>query len=202
VTGGNGSRRTDDERSGPEVVEAEVLEEPAEPPTAEDLGIELPVDPSEAVEVLLRHLADARAETASHLDDLQRLAADFENFRRRASRDQRETTQRAAERVATDLLPALDSFEAALAFEPSTEPEEKLLAGVRRTHEQLMNILAGHGLEIIPTVGEVFDPEVHEAVTSSEGGDGRLVVNEELRRGYRLKDRLVRPALVALEHEA
>ncbi|CAN5867676.1 nucleotide exchange factor GrpE [soil metagenome] len=191
----------DEGRSEGEVVEGEVVDEPAVPPTAEQLGIELPDDPAEAVEVLLSHVAEEQAATASHLDDLKRVAADFENFRRRALRDQSETTQRAAERVATDLLPALDSFDAALAFEPSTEPEHKLLAGMRRTHEQLMTILTGHGLEVVPTVGEGFDPEVHEAVMSTEGGDGRLVVSQELRRGYRLKDRLIRPALVALEHE-
>ncbi len=204
MTEGDGRRRSDVEESepDPEPVEGELADEALSPPTPAELGIVLPAEPSEAVAVLLREVGQARAEAASHLDDLKRVAADFENFRRRALRDQSETTQRAAERVTTDLLPVLDSFDAALAFEPSTEPEEKLLAGMRRTHEQLMAILAGHGLEIVPTVGEIFDPEVHEAVMSAEGGNGRLVVAEELRRGYRLKDRLVRPALVALEHEA
>lgn len=184
-----------------EVVEAEVVE--AEPAvlSAEDLGIELPDDPDEARALLLALVAEARAEAASHLDDLKRVAADFENFRRRAAREQSETTQRAAERFLLELLPVLDTFDAALAIETSSEAEEKLLAGMRRTHEQLLSILDAHGLEIVASVGEEFDPEVHEPVMTAEG-EGRLIVDQELRRGYRLKDRLVRPALVSLERES
>lgn len=183
-------------------VEAEVLEDqPTAPPTPEELGIELPDDPGAAQELLLTKLAEARAEATSYLDDLKRVAADFDNFRRRSLKEQSETTQRAAERVVRELLPALDSFDAALAVEPSTESETKLLAGMHRTHEQLMTILGGQGLEIVPTVGEPFDPEHHEAVMSPPEGEGRLLVSQELRRGYVLKDRLVRPALVALEYE-
>ncbi len=188
-------------------VEAEVVSEghpevvTAELPTAADLGLDLPEDAQAARELLLTKLAEAREEASSYLDDLKRVAADFDNFRRRAIREQSETTQRAAERVVADLLPALDSFDAAVAVEASTESERKLLAGMLRTHDQLLGILANLGLEIVPSEGEPFDPEIHEAVVSPSEGEGRLMVSEELRRGYKLKDRLVRPALVALEYE-
>lgn len=183
-------------------VQGEVVDEAADqPPTAEDLGLDLPEDPQKAIEFLLVKVAEARDEATSYLDDLKRVAADFDNFRRRALKEQGETTQRAAERILVELLPALDSFDAALSVEASTESEEKVMAGMYRTHEQLLNALGTHGLEIVPTVGEVFDPEVHEAVMSPPGEGGRLMVSEELRRGYTLKGRLVRPALVAVDHE-
>jgi molecular chaperone GrpE len=186
-----------------DVVEGEVVADrpDPEPPTPETLGIELPADPAEAESLLLAEVGRARSQAASHLDDLRRVAADFENYRRRTSREQSEATVRAAEALVRDLLPVLDSFDAALAVEPSTEAEEKLLAGMRRTHEQLLAILQGQGLDVVPTVGEPFDPERHEAVMAAPEGEGALVVSAELRRGYLLKDRLVRAALVALDRE-
>lgn len=192
------THETDNERTVPAEV---VVDESQSAPTPEDLGLELPADPEEAVSYLLIEVREARDEATSYLDDLKRVAADFDNYRRRATREIGEATQRAAERIVTDLLPALDTFDAALAFEPSTDSEEKLLAGMHRTREQILNILEGEGLEIVPAVGEPFDPEMHEAVMSPSEGSGRLVVSQELRRGYRLKGRLVRPALVALEYE-
>ena len=188
------------ETSEDQVTEVETAE-PMATPTAEEMGLDLPEDPAEAQGVLLTKLAEARAEATSYLDDLRRVAADFDNFRRRALKEQSETTQRAAERVVSELLPALDSFDAALAVEPATESETKLLSGMFKTHEQLISILGNQGLVVVPTIGEPFDPEHHEAVMSPPDGEGRLIVSQELRRGYILKDRLVRPALVALEHE-
>lgn len=186
-----------------EEVQAEiVLDESETQPTAEDLGLTLPDDPDEAIGLLLRELKAAREEASTYLDDLKRVAADFENYRRRALREQSETTQRATEKVALDLLPVLDSFDAAVAVEASTEAEEKLLAGMHRTHDLLLSILKGLGVEVVPTLNEPFDPEVHEAVMSPAEGSGRLVVSEELRRGYTVKGRLIRPALVALEYES
>lgn len=193
---------TDNTPEQEQVVHAEVVLDEAETqPTAEDLGLDLPENPDEAVNYLLVKLRDSRDEATSYLGDLKRVAADFDNYRRRAMREQAETTQRAAARVVEELLPALDTLDAALAMEPSTEAEEKLLAGIHRTREQILSILGAHGLEVVPALGEVFDPEVHEAVMSPSEGSGRLIVSEELRRGYRLKDRLIRAALVALEYE-
>lgn len=184
-----------------EVVEGEVVEESAETPDPASLGIELPADPDEAIALLLRELRDARDEASSYLDDLRRVAADFDNFRKRALREQAQIIERATERLIVDLLPVLDSFDAALAIEPQTETEEKVLAGMRSTHAQFLDVLAKHGLEVIPTWGESFDPEIHEAVTSPGPGEGRLVVSQELRRGYKLRGRVIRAALVAVEHE-
>src|SRR5690554_1010601 len=192
-------KRTETEQD--QVVEADAVVDDADrEPTAHDLGLVLPEDPEEAVRYLLRKVQEAREEASSYLDDLKRVAADFDNYRRRATREIGEATQRAAERLVTELFFVLDTFDAALAFEPTTEAEEKLLAGMHRTREQLLTILNDQGLEIVPSVGEPFDPEIHEAVMAPNEGSGRLVVKEELRRGYRLKGRLVRPALVAVEY--
>ena len=166
--------------------------------SAEVLGLDLPDDPEEAKQALLAAVHEARAEAGTYLDDLRRVAADFDNFRKRALRDQQHIVDRAAERVLSSMLPVLDSFDAALAIEPTTETEQQLLRGMRSTHAQLMDVLAKEGMEPIQTIGEPFDPEVHEAVMTS-GGDGPLIVSEELRRGYTLRGRVLRAALVALE---
>lgn len=184
------------------IEEGDIEGEVVSPPTAAELGIDLPDDSEAAVALLLAEVDAARSETASHLDDLKRVAAEFDNFRKRAVRDHEGTTQRAAERLLIELLPALDSFDAALSVQASTDAEEKLLAGMVRTHQQILTALGNLGLATVPTVGEPFDPEHHEAAVSPTEGEGRLVVTQELRRGYTLNGRLVRPALVALEYQS
>jgi molecular chaperone GrpE len=194
----------EDVENGPtvETGEAAVVhtEDASGTPDPATLGLSLPDDPAQARDALLRALDEARNEAGSYLDDLRRVAADFENFRKRVTREQQLLVDRASERVLKAVLPVLDSFDAALSIEATTETEEKLLGGMRGTHAQLLDVLTKEGLEVIPAVGEPFDPELHEAVMSSGDGD-RLVVSQELRRGYRLHGRVVRATLVALEAE-
>lgn len=194
-----------------EIVTAEIVEEvavddvdvvedgetvPTERPTPATLGIELPDDRDQAIEVLLDAVATAQGSADRYLDDLQRLAAEFENYRKRARRDQEEIIERSSQRVIQSLLPVLDSFDQAFAHEAQSPSEEKLLAGVRGTFHQLMDVLGKEGLDMVQGIGEPFDPNVHEAVAG--GGDGNLIVTQELRRGYTLKGRVIRPALVAV----
>ncbi|MFH1330430.1 MAG: nucleotide exchange factor GrpE [Actinomycetota bacterium] len=160
------------------------------------LRLDLPDDREEAVGVLLDALATARGAADAYLEDLQRVAAEFENYRKRAARERDETVARAAQRVVQALLPVLDSFDQAFAHEAQTTGEEQVLAGVRGTFHQLMDVLSKEGLEAIPTVGEDFDPQVHEAVAG--GGEGDLMVSQELRSGYALKGRVLRPAMVVV----
>ncbi|HEX9865396.1 MAG TPA: nucleotide exchange factor GrpE [Acidimicrobiia bacterium] len=176
----------------PEIVEA------GRSTDAAALGLQLPDDKDEAVELLLAHLEQSRDEATSYLDDLKRVAADFDNYRKRTTREQALVLDRAAERVVRELMPVLDSFDAALATEASTDAERQLLAGMINTREQLLRALEQEGLEVIGSIGEEFDPEIHEAVGAPDG-TGDLVVSEELRRGYRLKGRVLRPAMVMLE---
>jgi molecular chaperone GrpE len=165
------------------------------------LDLELPEDPAEAVEVLTEVLLEARTEAAGYLDHWQRVAAEFDNFRKRSQREHTEIVSRAAERVLVGLLPTLDSFDAAVAFEAETEKEEKLLAGMHGTLTQLLTALQAEGLEPIQALGAEFDPELHEAVQVDEGS-GTMVVTRELRRGYLLNGRVLRAALVAVGYEA
>jgi len=164
------------------------------------LGLDLPDDREEAVGVLLDALATARGAADSYLEDLQRVAAEFENFRKRAAREREDTVARAAQRVVQALLPVLDSLDQAFAHQAQTPGEEQVLAGVRGTYFQLMDVLSKEGLEMTPGVGEPFDPQVHEAVAG--GGEGDLVVAQEMRRGYTLKGRVLRPAMVVVESRA
>jgi molecular chaperone GrpE len=95
-------------------------------------------------------------------------------------------------------MPVLDSFDAALGTAAETDTERLLLSGMISTREQLLAALEKEGLEVLPSVGEAFDPEIHEPV-GAPGGTDDLVVSSELRRGYRLRDRVLRPAMVMLE---
>ena len=168
--------------------------EPEEPTPPVD--IELPEDPAEALEVLIKALHQARESEAARLDDLQRVAAEFENFRKRSRRDKQDMTARASQRIVEALLPVLDSFDGAFDHDAQSPSEEQLLSGVQGTFHQLMEVLGREGLAVIPTEGESFDPTVHEAVAG--GGGEALVVSGEMRRGYTLGGRVLRPALVAV----
>lgn len=165
------------------------------------LGLELPDDYPGAIQILLEELSAAREEAGSYLADLQRVAADFDNFRKRMLRDQADNVERASQRVVMGLMPTLDTLEAALTTEAETAAEKKLLDGVIGTLNVLLDTLAKEGLEVVPTVGVEFDPEVHQAVLAPQPGEGRLIVTQEMRRGYTLKSRLLRAALVAVDHE-
>jgi molecular chaperone GrpE len=129
-------------------------------------------------------------------DDLKRVAAEFDNYRKRVARDQQSLAARAHERLVKELLPVLDDLERAL--EAATEHQEaKLEDGVRLVHRELQEALAKEGLEEIGTNGH-FDPHVHEALLSqpSEQDDGAIL--EVLQKGYRLGDRVLRPARVVV----
>lgn len=186
-----------------EVVEALPVERPEQTPDPHSLGLELPDDPKEAIGLLLNELATSRAEATSYVDDLKRVAADFDNYRKRTTRDNSVMLDRATEKVVQGLMPVLDSFDAALGAEPKTDTEKQLYSGMLNTREQLLSALKSEGLEVIPTIDEPFNPQIHEPV-GAPSGNGDLIVTEELRRGYRLRDKVLRAALVVVEvdHES
>lgn len=162
--------------------------------------IVLPDDPQEAIAVLQEALVGARSDAARYLDDYRRMAAEFDNFRKRSQRDQAKLVARASERVVMSLLPVLDSLDAAMAVEPDGEASEKLLEGMRGTRDQLLGVLAQEGLTPIESIGLPFDPALHEAIQIDEGS-GTMVVTAELRRGYQFQDRVLRAALVSVGYE-
>ena len=177
-----------------EVVEAELVA------TTDSTGIEVPDDPDEAVEVLMTALMEARGESESYLDDLQRVAADFDNYRKRVQREQADLVAGSTKRLVLELLAVLDSYDIAFTHEAQSPSEEKLLTGMRSTYQLLFDTLAKEGLAPIDSLGEPFDPELHEAVQAPTDGEGKLVVTTELRRGYTLAGKVVRPTLVAVDH--
>ena len=145
---------------------------------------------------LEEQVAALEAERDEHLNDLKRVAAEFENYRKRVSRDQASLVARAHERLVKELLPVLDDLERALAAAEEHE-EAKLEEGVRLVHRELKAALDREGLAEIETDG-VFDPHVHEALLSqpSEAEEGSVL--EVLQKGYKLGDRVLRPARVVV----
>jgi molecular chaperone GrpE len=140
--------------------------------------------------------ARLRQERDDHYDRLLRLTAEFDNYRKRVERERRETFERAAASIIEDLLPIVDDFERALDADagPGAEPYKK---GVEIIHRQLADLLTRRGVTAIETVGADFDPHLHQAVAYEPAPGAREgEVIEELRRGYKLGDRLLRPAMV------
>jgi molecular chaperone GrpE len=159
------------------------------------LPADLPEDPETAVAFLLDALRATRGKATSYLGDLQRVAADFENYRKRTARERDEIVMRSTQRLVSELLPVLDSFDGALEA-ATASGDERLAAGIRSTHQLLVDVLAREGLEPIAAAGMPFDPSLHEAVAG--GGTGHLIVTAEMRRGYALHGRVLRPTLVAV----
>jgi len=141
-------------------------------------------------------LAALEAERDEYLNDLKRVAAEFENYRKRVARDQESLVARAHERLVKELLPVLDDLERALAAAEEHE-EAKLEEGVRLVHRELAAALQREGLAEIDTDGQ-FDPHVHEALLSqpSDAEEGSVI--EVVQKGYTLGDRVVRPARVVV----
>jgi molecular chaperone GrpE len=155
---------------------------------------QIEVEEAAAEEAAADPITDLTRQRDEYLDALQRLKAEFDNYRKRVAREQIELTTRANERLVGDLLPVLDDLERAL--EAATAHEEaKLEEGVALVHRALADLLARNGLAEIETDG-MFDPHTQEALLSqpSEAEEGAVI--QVLQKGYRLGDRVVRPARV------
>jgi molecular chaperone GrpE len=148
------------------------------------------------LEGLDARLAEAETKRDEYLDDLRRVAADFDNFRKRVAREQESIVSRASERLLRELLPVLDDLERAL--EAAAEHEEaKLEEGVRLVERRLREVLVGAGLVEIPTDG-AFDPHVHEALLSQPAAAAEGTIIQVLQKGYELGDHVIRPARVVI----
>ena len=141
------------------------------------------------------------AKAAEHWDQLLRTTADFENFRKRAARERLEAEANAQARLLLKFIPVLDNFEMALAATATaSEPAvQSLQAGVKMIAQQFRAALTESGLEEIDASGKPFDPNFHEAVSQQEStGVPEGHVLQQLRKGYKLRDRLLRPATVVV----
>ena len=189
--------------------EGEFLIDADENLTAEDLfdGAEIDDEPAggPATAELIATRAELKrveAENAELKDRLARRQADFENYRKRVERERTETYNRVAADIATKLLPVLDNLKRALEAEASVEAAESdefrhFLSGVDLICKQLNGVLEALGVKPVAAVGERFDPHVHEAVVTEATDEYEPdTVIQEIVAGYRLGDRLIRPALV------
>jgi molecular chaperone GrpE len=141
-------------------------------------------------------LAELTAEKNALQDRLLRLAAEFDNYRKRIDRDRRDQADAAVASAVEDLLPIVDSLERALEA-ASGEDADSYRQGVELIHRQMLDLLRRRGVTPIESVGADFDPQLHQAVAhevSPEHREGEVM--EEFRRGYKLGDRLLRPAMV------
>jgi molecular chaperone GrpE len=138
------------------------------------------------------------AEKASLFDQLLRRQAEFENYRKRIERERSEIYQRGRDDVLLQFLPVVDNFERALSsLEKSEGDAEALRDGVELIHKQFVDALSKFGLKAVEAVGQAFDPHVHEAVTTEATDKHKEnTVIEEFQRGYKIGDRLLRPAKV------
>jgi molecular chaperone GrpE len=144
---------------------------------------------------LAERLAEVERERDGYLDDLQRVAAEFENYRKRVLKEQTRAVELAAEPVMAKLLEVLDEFELALMAADRSPDFESFARGVEMVYAKLTDVLRSEGLERIDAQGKPFDPERHEALLQTESGDaGEPRVADVLRTGYTLKGRVLRPA--------
>src|SRR6266508_3434572 len=139
-------------------------------------------------------LEQARREAAAYRDHLQRLAADFDNYRKRVLKEQTNQIEMASRPLVQKLLEVLDEFDLALMAAERRPDFDRFLHGVELVYAKLVDILRSEGLEQIDAQGKPFDPELHEALMQGGGEEGEPVVGDVLRQGYTLKGRVVRPA--------
>ena len=174
-----------DEADEADADEAEALE-----------GIE--ADGVEAEEdAIAADLDKARAEAESYLDDLRRLQADFDNYRKRTLREQTARAASASQALVARLLPGLDNFELAVSSAERSRDFDRMLKGVEMVFGELREVLEAEGLVRIEAEGKPFDPERHEAVIAVEEEDTEPgMVVDIVRAGYELRGKVLRPAMV------
>lgn len=155
------------------------------------------VEETEVVDEAATKIAELQAKLDETENKMLRAQADFDNFRRRARLDQEAAQKYRAQSLVSEILPALDNFERALQIEASNDQTKSLLQGMNMVYNQLVQALQNEGVETIKSVGEQFDPHLHQAVmqVEDENYDSNSVI-EELQKGYKLKDRVIRPAMV------
>jgi molecular chaperone GrpE len=168
---------------------------PADDP-ADDESVES-AGPNPAV-ALQAQIDTLMQERAVLYDQRLRQQAEFENYRRRVEREKGETYARARAEVVVELLPVIDNFERAISsLETSGGDAESLRQGVELIHKQFKDALKKFGLEAVESVGQAFDPHLHEAVTMEATDKFKEnTVIQEFQRGYRLGEKLLRPAKV------
>jgi len=149
----------------------------------------------------LEQLKAQAAKASENWEQMLRVAADFENFKKRAARERQEISKYANESLLQKLIPVLDNFDMALAAAGSAQTNtlQSMQAGINMIYQQLRSVLAEAGLEEIDATNKTFDPNLHEAVSQQESAEiqeGKVL--QQLRKGYKFRERLLRPAGVVV----
>ncbi|RLC65065.1 MAG: nucleotide exchange factor GrpE [Chloroflexi bacterium] len=172
-------------------------------PDKEDAGHEevkeVGVEGTEDLESVKKELEEAKEQAGEYLANWQRAEADFINYKRRNEQERAEIASFANASLIKDLLPVLDDFERALENVSDDFDGPTWVDGIRLIHRKLKAVLEERGLSEIEAEGGAFDPNLHEAVMCVDGEEGKVC--EEIQKGYRLRDRLLRPSMVKVGKE-
>jgi molecular chaperone GrpE len=189
-----GAAEDEAEAGAEDQAEAQAVTEQAVTEQGDEAGPEVDTEEEDAIAA---DLAKARAEAESYLDDLRRLQADFDNYRKRTLREQTARTASASQALVARLLPVLDNFELAVSAAEQSRDFDRMLKGVEMVLGALREVLEGEGLVKIEAEGKPFDPERHEAVIAveQEGSEPGMVI-DIVRAGYELGGKVLRPAMV------
>lgn len=160
----------------------------------DDEVVEAEIEQAEDLETLQQALAEEREKVEKYLASWQRCQADFVNYKQRAEHEKGEIIEFANGTLVCNLLPIIDDLERALVSVPAELDESNWTEGIRLIYNKLKATLEAQGLTEIKAKGEPFDPHLHEAVMEQEGEEGMVI--EETQRGYKFKEKVIRPSLV------
>jgi len=174
----------------------EEIEETVENTEATETKEEV-VEEKTAEELLQEKVDKLEEELKQSEDKYLRLYAEFENFKRRKNKEIETNNVYKSQKVITEILPSLDNLERALQVESDNEEIKSLLKGVEMVYEGLLNVLKSEGVELIETENAQFDPNYHHAVMQEEDSEKESgAILDTFQKGYKLKDRVIRPAMV------
>ncbi len=149
---------------------------------------------SEDIESIVKALEEEKGKAETYLANWQRSQADLVNYKRRSEQERAEVTNFANSTLILNLLPVLDDLARALAIVPEELVESAWVEGIRHIYRKLKAVLEAQGLSEIEAEGKDFDPNFHEAVMAVEGEEDKVI--EEIQKGYRLRERVIRPTMV------
>ena len=179
--------------------DVEIEKQPEGTEAAETAEALVPMETGPLTPEQLEELKEKAAKADEHWQRLLRTSADFDNFKKRAAREKQDAIKFANEGLLQKLIPVLDNFDMALSAAQTAQGDatESLQTGINMIYQQRRNAASEAGLEEVDATGKVFDPNLHEAVSQKESADvpeGNVL--QQLRKGYKLRERLLRPASV------
>jgi len=161
-----------------------------------DEVVEEEIEQAEDIETLQQALAEEEEKSERYLSNWQRCQADFDNYKKRSEQERGEVIEFASRALISNLLPVMDDLERALALVPAELEESNWTEGIRLIYNKFKATLEAQGLAEIKARGEPFDPRLHEALMQQEGEEGMVI--EETQKGYKFKEKVIRPSLVII----